>query len=48
MYERCVDTKDRLLREHTPEALNADTAKEVDKIVAAAKQHLSADTGASH
>jgi trimethylamine--corrinoid protein Co-methyltransferase len=48
MYERCVDMKDRLLREHTPEALDADTAKEVDKIVAAAKKHLTADADASH
>ena len=40
MHERCVAMKDKLLRERTPEPLDADTAREVDKVVEVAKRHL--------
>jgi trimethylamine--corrinoid protein Co-methyltransferase len=40
MLERCVAMKDRLLREHSPEPLDEVTARELDKIVAAARRHL--------
>ena len=41
MHDRCTAMKDQILAEHTPEPLDDDTAREVDKIVAAARQHLS-------
>ena len=40
MVDRCIAMKDRILREHTPEPLDEDTAREVDKIVDAARRHL--------
>jgi trimethylamine--corrinoid protein Co-methyltransferase len=40
MYDRCIAMKDRILREHTPEPLDRDTARELDKIVDAARRHL--------
>jgi trimethylamine--corrinoid protein Co-methyltransferase len=40
MYNRCIALKDRILKEHTPEPLDDDTAREVDKIVDAARSHL--------
>jgi len=40
MYDRCIAMKDRILREHTPEPMDEDTAREVDKIVEAARRHL--------
>jgi len=40
MHDRCVAMKDQILREHTPEPLDDDTAREVDKIVDAARRHL--------
>lgn len=42
MHERCVAEKDRILREHTPEPLDEDTSKELDRIVDAAERHLTA------
>lgn len=42
MGERCVETVDRLLREHEPEPLPDDVRKDVDKLVADAKRHLEA------
>ena len=41
MHDRCTAMKDRILSERTPEPLDDDTAREVDKIVAAARKHLS-------
>jgi trimethylamine--corrinoid protein Co-methyltransferase len=40
MHERCIELKDKILREHTPEPLDDDTVKELDKIVGAARRHL--------
>jgi len=40
MHDRCVAMKDKILREHTPEPLDDDTAREMDKIVDAARRHL--------
>ena len=40
MHQRCVAMKDKILSEHHPEPLNADTARELDKIVKAARKHL--------
>jgi len=40
MHDRCIAMKDKILREHTPEPLDEDTAREVDKIVDAARRHL--------
>jgi len=44
MYDRCVAMKDQILREHTPEPLDDDTAREVDQIVDAARRHLVSGT----
>lgn len=40
MYDRCVAEKDRILREHTPEPMDEDTSREVDRVVDAARRHL--------
>ena len=40
MHDRCIAAKDRILAEHTPEPLDEDTARELDAIVDAAKEHL--------
>jgi trimethylamine--corrinoid protein Co-methyltransferase len=40
MYDRCIATKDRILREHIPEPLDEDTSRDVDRIVDAARRHL--------
>ena len=41
MHERCIEMKDKMLRTHTPEPLDEDTSRELDKIVDAARRHLS-------
>jgi trimethylamine---corrinoid protein Co-methyltransferase len=41
MASRCRELKDRLLREHVPTPLTADTLKSVDKLLADARRHLS-------
>jgi len=40
MHQRCVAEKERILREHEPVPLDADTAREVDRIVASARRNL--------
>ena len=40
MHDRCVETKDRILSEHTPEPLDDDVGRELDSIVTSAKKHL--------
>jgi trimethylamine--corrinoid protein Co-methyltransferase len=40
MYDRCVAMKEQILREHIPEPLDGDTAREVTQIVNAAQRHL--------
>lgn len=40
MLERCIAMKDRLLDEHSPEPLDPDLAREVDRIVASARTAL--------
>lgn len=40
MADRCLETMDRVLREHEPEPLADDMAREVDKLLADAKRHL--------
>jgi trimethylamine--corrinoid protein Co-methyltransferase len=40
MHHRCIAMKDKVLKEHTPEPLDDDTARELDKIVDAARRHL--------
>ena len=37
----CIRMKDRILREHTPQPLDDDTASEIGKVVDAARRHLS-------
>jgi len=45
MYDRSIAMKDKILREHTPEPLDEDRARELDKIVDAARRHLLAGSG---
>jgi trimethylamine--corrinoid protein Co-methyltransferase len=40
MFDRCVAMKDQLLKAHSPEPLDPDTAKELDKILVAARREL--------
>ncbi len=40
MLDRCIALKDKLLREHEPVPLDADTRREVHRIVAAARREL--------
>jgi len=40
MHDRCVAAKDRILANHETEPLDADTEREVQRIVAAARRHL--------
>jgi len=40
MYDRCIAMQEQILREHTPEPLDEDTARDLDKIVDAARRHL--------
>jgi len=40
MYERCAARKEEILRTHVPEPLDEDVAKELDKVVDAARRHL--------
>jgi len=40
MHQRCVEEKDRILRDHEPEPLDPDVEREIDKIVANARKHL--------
>ena len=40
MHQRCVEEKDRILRDHEPEPLDPDVEREIDKIVATARRHL--------
>lgn len=40
ILDRCVAMKEKLLKEHTPEPLDDDTARELDKIVEAARRQL--------
>lgn len=40
MVDRCVAQKNRLLRDHTPEMLAPETAREIEKILAAARKNL--------
>jgi trimethylamine--corrinoid protein Co-methyltransferase len=41
MRTRCKEMKDRLLKEHTPEPLDKEVEREVDKLLKDAKKHLS-------
>ncbi len=40
MQERCAEMKERLLREHEPVPLADDTLRELEKVLAAARRHL--------
>lgn len=40
LHERCIEMKDEILRTHVPEPLDADTSRELDGIVDAARRHL--------
>ena len=40
MHDRCAAEKDEILRTHEPEPIDADTAKELARIVDAARKHL--------
>jgi len=40
MYDRCMAMKDKLLAEHSPQPLDDDTSKELDKIAGAARKEL--------
>jgi trimethylamine--corrinoid protein Co-methyltransferase len=40
LLDRCIALKDKVLREHEPVPLDADTRREVDRIVAAARREL--------
>ena len=42
MLDRCVAMRDRILKEHIPEPLDEDTGRELDRIVDAARRHLTA------
>ena len=41
MHQRCIAEKEKILSSHEPEPLDEETTREVDKIVAAARKHLS-------
>jgi trimethylamine--corrinoid protein Co-methyltransferase len=43
MQQRCSEMKDKILRDHVPIPLDETVAKELDKIVDAAKRHLSSE-----
>jgi trimethylamine--corrinoid protein Co-methyltransferase len=43
MHQRCVEEKERILREHEPVPLDVDTARELERIVASARRNLGAD-----
>ena len=40
MHQRCIEEKDRLLREHEPEPLDDNTDREITKIVESARRNL--------
>ena len=40
MRQRCIEAKEHLLRTHQPVPMDADTEREVDRIVDAARRHL--------
>jgi len=41
MHQRCIAEKEKILNSHEPEPLDEVTTREVDKIVASARKHLS-------
>jgi trimethylamine:corrinoid methyltransferase-like protein len=40
MHQRCVAAKDRILAQHEPEPLPAETDREIERILASARRHL--------
>ena len=41
MRTRCMEMKNKILKEHVPEPLDKDTKKEVDKLLKKAEEHFS-------